>query len=293
MNEQKLPRVVAVAAPSGGLPREKAFAGIRALEGLGMEVRVAPHVFAGDPELPYLSAPVAERVEDLHRIWCDETVEAVWCLRGGYGAAQLLPLLDWELLRRRKLPVIGFSDVTALHWAMTNRGAGTPVAAPMIGRMADAVHDAYVMEQLAAAFVPAPAGGRPVAPEGGQRWGVLRPGKVAGRPLVGNLAVAASLCGTGYLPSARGRIVVLEDLNEAVYRVDRYLTQLEQNGFFEGCAAVLFGGFLNCGDPGELEVLFRRALNWTTGPVGTGFPFSHGERIGSFSFEQEIRVDLE
>lgn len=291
MNE-KWPKVVAVAAPSGPLSREKALAGIRALEGLGMEVRVAPHVFAGHPELPYLAAPVTERVADLHWSWHDETVEAVWCLRGGYGAAQLLPFLDWELLRRRKLPVIGFSDITALHWAMVCRGAGTPVAAPMIGRMADAVHDGYVMEQLAAAFAPSPTGGRLVAPEGGH-WGVLRPGKAAGRPLVGNLAVAASLCGTGYLPSARGRIVVFEELNEAVYRVDRYLTQLEQSSFFDGCAAVLFGGFLHCGDPGEREVLFRRALNWTSGPVGTGFPFSHGERIGSFSFEQEILVNLE
>ncbi len=291
MNDS-FPKVVAVAAPSGPLSRERALAGIRALEYLGVEVRIAPHVFAGHPELPYLSASIAERMADLHWSWHDETVEAVWCLRGGYGAAQLLPFLDWDLLRRRKLPIIGFSDITALHWAMECREAGIPVAAPMIGRMADAVHDGYVMEQLSAAFAPSPAGGRPVVPEGGC-WKVLRSGTAVGRPLVGNLAVAASLCGTGFLPSARGRIVVFEDLNEAVYRVDRYLTQLEQNGFFAGCAAVLFGGFLNCGEPDALKVLFRRALGWTEGPVGAGFPFSHGERIGSFSFGQEILVELE
>ncbi len=284
-------RVVAVAAPSGPLSWDRASAGIDALRRLGLDVRIAPHAFSGHQRLSYLSASTMERVEDLHQIWLDESVDALWCLRGGYGSSQLLPFLDWNMMRRRKLPVIGFSDVTALHWAMESRRVGTPVAAPMVVHMCDAVRNRYVMEQLADAFEPAPEGGRLVVPETG-RWQVLRPGTVSGRPLIGNLAVAASLCGTGFLPSARGRIVVLEDLNESSYRIDRYLTQLEQSGFFVGCVSILFGGFIDCGDAAEMETLFRRALNWTSGPVGAGFPFSHGGSTGSFSFDQEILVEI-
>lgn len=120
---------------------------------------------------------------------------------------------------------------------------------------------------------------------------VLQEGRAQARPLVGNLAVAASLCGSAYLPDCRGRIVILEDLNEAPYRIDRYLTQLELSGFFDGCAGIALGGFLNCGSTDTLERIFRRLIRYTAGPVVMNFPFSHGFPFASLNFAQEIILE--
>ena len=110
-------------------------------------------------------------------------------------------------------------------------------------------------------------------------------------PLVGNLSVAATLCGTPFLPDAAGRILILEDLNEPAYKLDRCLTMLEQNGLFECCAGVIFGQFTDCADEAELRKLFRRFAAKVNGPVIANFPFGHILPMATLDVHRELRID--
>jgi muramoyltetrapeptide carboxypeptidase len=107
--------------------------------------------------------------------------------------------------------------------------------------------------------------------------------------LGGNLTVAASLAGTDYFPDSAGKVIFLEDINEPGYRIDRCLTQLEQNGLFDRAEGVIFGSFSGC-DPKELEELFIRFARRINKPVATGFPFGHSFPLLSFSFEDTVTV---
>lgn len=284
-------RVIALVAPAGPTAREKVEAGVGCLEALGKKVKVMPGVFSSGGELPYLAAPAAVRAADLMAAWLDPEVDLIMAVRGGFGSAHLLPLLDWAAMRRRDLRLVGYSDITALHYAMDRLGVGTPVVAPMAAKLPAALADDYTKKAFCRAFEPY-ASPRRIKPAAG-KLRAIRPGRAVGRPLVGNLAVAATLAGTPYLPSARERIVIFEDLNEPVYKIDRYLTQLYLSGFFTGCAGIAFGLFLDCGDPSELETVLRRAADWTTGPVAANFPFGHAFPMTSLNFKQELTIDVQ
>ncbi len=280
-------RNIAVVAPAGPSPREKVEAGVRCLEAHGKHVRVMPHVFAGASR-PYLAAEARARAADLTDAWLDPATDLILVVRGGFGSAHILPLLDWEKLRTRKIPVVGYSDITALHFAMLRQRAGIAVAAPMTAKLPEAMADAYTAQEMDAAF--ARSRSRTLTMPANRQLRMLRPGYVRAKVIAANLAVAATLCGTPYLPRTRGRLVILEDLNEAPYKVDRYLTQLAQSDFFAGCAGIAFGSFLDCGEAAELEPVLRQALDWTAGPVATGFPFGHDFPMMSLNFEQFLEL---
>jgi len=99
-----------------------------------------------------------------------------------------------------------------------------------------------------------------------------------------------TLCGTEYFPDVAGRVLILEDLNEPPYRIDRYLTQLKQAGVLSKCAGVAFGDFLDCGAHDELQLIFHKAAEAVSGPVITGFPFGHGLPVVSISMNRRIRI---
>ena len=262
----------AVIAPSSPAPAETLHDCMAQLRAAGESAEFMPHVFDGAPLLHRAASP-ENRAKDLMQAWCDPAADAILCTRGGTGAAQLLPYLDWDLLRRRRLPLIGYSDISALHLAMLKMDVGIPVVAPMLKMYPKARENCYVRQCWHNAF--SGSGVQQIPPPPGQTQEIFRAGTVTALPLATNITVAASLCGTPYLPDAAGKIVILEEIGEEPRRVDRSLTQLHQSGFFDGCAAILFGQFTNCGDPDQLREVCRQALDWTAGPVMLGFPYGH------------------
>lgn len=197
----------------------------------------------------YFAGDDASRAADLQNAIDDPEIDAIWCLRGGYGSARLLEHVRWTTLRDRPRPFIGFSDITALHLAVAHECGVISYHGPTARSRLSAFSRDSLLRALGGAD---PCGDAPSAR-------VLRPGNASGRLAGGNLAVLASLVGTKWSPRFDGAIAVLEDINEATYRVDRMLLQLRLAGTFEGCVAIAFGHCTSCDE--EADGGGRRALN--------------------------------
>ncbi|TDB86644.1 LD-carboxypeptidase [Actinomadura sp. KC216] len=288
---------VVVVAPSGPADPARLEAGCAALRDLGLDAAVGKHaldrVNLGDygplrAGWHCLAGSDADRATDLQDAWCDPRVRAVICARGGYGATRVLDHLDWDALAaatrasaasgRGPKILHGSSDVTALHAAFATRlGVTTsfgPMPAGLIADLAPAVSEGMPDETLdglrAALF------GGPVALPGTR---ALRPGRAEGPLTGGTLSLLTALLGTPYAPPpAAGRVVFLEDVTEAPYRVDRMLVQLLQAGWFDGAAGIALGSWRDCGDPAELDAVLAARLGPLGVPILAGVPAGHGPR---------------
>ncbi|MEU0686238.1 S66 peptidase family protein [Streptomyces uncialis] len=263
---------VAVVAPSGPVPAERLRAGLGVLRGWGLEPVVARHVLAGHPRFGHLAATDAQRAADLQDAWCDPSVTAVFCARGGYGAQRMADLVDWDAVRAAGPKVfVGFSDITALHEALAVRAGFATLHGPMIATADFLGPD--TPDGTDSPALGAPAAQRTRARDH-LRATLFDPGSVrtltVGRPLFpgraegvtsgGCLSVLAAEVGTpGARPGARGALLCLEDVGEEPYRLDRYLTQLLRSGRFDGVTGVLLGSWRDCGPcPQVREVLAER-----------------------------------
>ena len=268
-----------VVSPAGGLDEAAFDAGVLAAEGLGFAVKVFRHARG---RAGYLSASAEARAADLAAAWDDPEVDAILCSRGGFGSAHLLPLLDWKKMKARPLPLLGYSDITALHLAMDKFGVGRPIASPMLRHFPEL--DAGSLASLRDVLDRKESEFRGVEP-------LTAKTEFSGRPLAGNLTVMASLVGTPYFPDPTGRVIVLEEVGEPLYRIDRMLTQLEQSGVFSACTGVVFGAFTE-GDfkEDELRDLLFGVVKRAGKPAVTGFPFGHELPFQSIDFSARWEV---
>lgn len=225
---------VALVAPAGPLKipadLDRAIANARAF---GWEPIVGEH--ARSRHL-YFAGADEERLADLNHALHDNSVDAVWCLRGGYGAMRLLEGVDYDALRRRPKAVIGYSDITALHCAIATRAN----LASIHGPTARAKLTPFSERSLRAAAL---RDGEPCGDATGAR--TIVGGRARGHLLGGNLTLLCALHGTPFEPNYEGAILVLEDVNEAAYRIERMLLQLRLSGALQQCAAIAFGSFTN------------------------------------------------
>lgn len=216
----------------------------------------------------YLAGDDARRLAELQAAIDDPGVDAILAARGGYGATRLLEALDLRPLARRPKLLVGFSDITALHaqWARAGLGSvhGPMVAA--VGRGGEA-QLARVIDAIEGRCAPAFDGLRALAP--GRARGVL---------LGGNLAVLSALLGTPFMPDLRGAVLLLEDVGERPYRVDRMLTSLRQSGALADLAGVLLGAFTDA-EPGAdgtpIDAVLSERLGTLGVPVLAGAPIGH------------------
>ena len=221
------------------------------LESLGFKVKPGAHLFDRDG---YLAGSDAARAADINAMFADDGVDAIWCVRGGYGASRILPALDYALVQRKPKALIGYSDITALHMAIHRHAGLVTFHGPVAFRAFTPYSRGELKRVLWTGETPVRLGGPPPfeRAEGRVDWenrvATLVPGRARGRLLGGNLCLMSHLCGTPYFPDLRGAILFLEDVEEAYYRIDRMLTQLWLSGALAGIAGVAFGKFTNC-DP--------------------------------------------
>ena len=266
-----------LAAPAGPVSRSAYEKCCRFLTGLGIRILAGKSIFRGDA-LPYVSAPAEDRARDLNDLIRHPEIDAIYCLRGGYGSVHLLNHLDWDTLRNRKLPIVGYSDITALHAAMVSRAAGRAVSACMALHLEADARGAAFRRNFQRAWGIALGGHGEFRRIAKLQPLNTRPGNVEAPLFCGNLTVLTSLCGTGYLPKPDGKMIFLEDIAEPVRKLDRMLTQLKLNGFFSSCAGIVFGNFKQCGASEERQELFRRVASELAAPVFSGLHYGHCSR---------------
>ncbi|MFI7411963.1 LD-carboxypeptidase [Streptomyces sp. NPDC049627] len=278
---------VAVVAPSGPVPEERLQAGLDLLRGWDLDPVVAPHVLDRHREFAYLAGADADRAADLQGAWCDRSVDAVLCARGGYGAQRMVDLLDWDAMRAAGPKVfLGFSDITALHEAFATRLGLVTLHGPMAAGI-DFIKNARAQEHLKATLFE-PESVRTISSAGS----ALVPGRARGVTLGGCLSLLAAEAGTPHArTSARGGLLCLEDVGEETYRLDRYLTQLLRAGFLDGVRGVLLGSWQECEPYERVRALFLDRLGGLRVPVVEEFGFGHGEGALTIPFGVSAELD--
>ena len=250
---------IGVCSPAGPVDTALLDAGIPKLRARGYRVLEAPHARDRHPGRDYLAGTDDARLDDLHTLFLDPDVDLILCARGGYGTMRFLDRLDYDAIRARPKPLVGYSDITALQLALARRAGLISFS----GIMATAGYG-FGQDTLdpwsEASFWAAvgDAGETPVAgrPEDDGPWDVLRApasGVVSGPLYPVCLTLLTSLLGTPYVPDLRGAILVIEDIYEAADRIDRCLTQLRLAGILDGLSALFVGSFNGTGEDDALR----------------------------------------
>jgi muramoyltetrapeptide carboxypeptidase len=303
-----LPRAARAATPVAGPVRPKALApGSRVAlvspaspaadlesnvvaEEVVASLGLVPHRMpAAARQTMYLAGTDEERAADLNAAFRDPSFDAIWCIRGGYGSGRLLPLLDWEAIRKNPKALLGFSDITAILNGIHARTGLVTFHAP---NCAENLSEYSLAELKRVAFSAEPAGvvaaAPPVEPREGfvdrdDRLRRIAPGTGRGRLVGGNISVFSTLVGTPWEPPLAGSILFLEEVGEEPYRIDRWLTHFVLTGRLDKCAGIVLGKFKDCGpaDKGSFqgtwtwqEVVADR-LGRLGVPVLSGLRFGH------------------
>lgn len=278
---------VGLLSPSHPFDEQRLAAGRALAEAWGLRLVDLPHLGA---RYRYLAGSRAERTADLVTALTSPDLDAAWYARGGSGTAHLLPRVPWEEVVAGR-PVIGFSDATGLLNALARRTEAVPVHGPVLHSLAD-VADTLSQNALRDWIVG--DSGPPVLPG---RWLQGPRGPVEGRLWGGNLCVLASLCGTPFQVNASGGILLLEEIGEPAYKLDRLLSQLIQAGCLDNARGVALGSFTSCRVPDGadydaidvvLDVLSPLGL-----PVVGGLPVGHGPQNLSWPVGALARLDVD
>lgn len=262
---------VALVAPASSFERNELDAGVAEIRRLGFEPVYDDRVFARQR---FVAGEAALRAAALHDAWSDPSIDAIVAVRGGYGSAQLLPLLDASLMRKACKIFIGYSDITALLWFHLQHGL-VSFHGPMVERRLSAGERAYDRQSLLRAITSAHAMGE-LSPPGLE---ALRAGDASGPLVGGTLTQLAASLGTpwAFTPPV-GSVLFIEDVGERPFRIDRMLTQLSHAGILQRASALVFGELPSCDEPDGTHVIrdvladFVRDIR---GPVLFGFPSGH------------------
>ena len=269
---------LAIVAPASPLPEATAAAdleaGIAELCALGFEVEYDETLLE---RTGYTAGDATTRAAALTGAWLDPDIRGIVCARGGYGSAQLLPLLDPAIFRGAEKAFIGYSDNTSLLTWLTAACALVTFHGPMIDRRlarGTAGYDRASFERVL--MRPAPVG-----PITHPQVEVLRAGEASGMLIGGTLTQLAASLGTPWaFDPPDGCVLFLEDVAERPYRVDRLFTQLTQAGIIRRASALVFGEMPGCSEPGgepAIRDVVRRLTDGFHGPVLFGLPSGHTE----------------
>ncbi|MGW2718485.1 S66 peptidase family protein [Streptomyces sp. NPDC001492] len=280
---------VAVVAPSGPVPEERVQAGLDLLRGWDLDPVVAPHVLDRHGAFDYLAGTDADRAADLQAAWCDPSVDAVLCARGGYGAQRMVDLLDWDAMRAAGPKVfVGFSDITVLHQAFANRLGLVTLHGPAAAGV-DFIKQARAQEHLKATLF-APERVRTLVCAGT----ALVPGRARGVTLGGCLSMLTSDLGTPHAhDGARGGLLLIEDVGERPYRIDRMLTQLLRSGWLDGVTGIALGSWAKCGPYEDVRAVLVDRLGGLGVPVVEEFGFGHCEGALTIPFGVTAELDAD
>lgn len=279
-------------APASQVPSAGLEFAVSLLSDWGLRLQLGPNART---EHGFLSATDDARIHEFQAAWDDPEVRAIFCLRGGYGSQRIVDRIRWHGSETSKV-LVGFSDITALHLALWKASGSYSLHGPCVGASASglskesatSLHEAlsngqgYVLSTL------------PSEPTYSLTHGH---GRVSGPLLGGNLTSVATSVGTSSCPDFSGAVLLLEEVAESPYRVDRLLTYLDRHGVFERTVAVAIGQFINCVSrdnrgPTVVEVLADRFASYGVPTLG-GLPVGHGRHAQTLRLGQSSTLDLD
>jgi muramoyltetrapeptide carboxypeptidase len=267
--------LVALVAPSGPVPPQRAASAVDVLVGWGLRVRMGAYAlgkhafFAGTDE---------ERLDDLNAALRDEEVRGVLCLRGGYGMQRIIHGVDFAAVARDPKLVMGFSDITALHAALWCEAGLATVHGPVAAQFDKGATSPTALGAYKALMTSEDITVHADGNEGTFR--VRTSGRAEGVLVGGNLAILASTVGTRHALDLANAILLIEDVNEEPYRIDRMLTHLLRAGWLDSVQGIAVGQFTDCVDEGRttVEDVLTERLAALGVPVLGGLPIGHGEQ---------------
>ena len=281
-------RVVVLAPASAPRDASDVQRGLDALQPMAYEVEVDHDAEA---QHGYLAAPDDRRLDALNRALRREDVRAILCVRGGYGALRLLARLDYEAAREHPKLLVGYSDITALQWALHAQAGWASLSGPVLTEWDELDAEAMnLFRSLAHGEVPDSfqlPGADPLQP--------LTTGTAEGMLIGGNLSVCSRLVGTPYAPDLSGALLFLEDVGEVPYRVDRMLAHLSLAGWLDDLAGVVLGRFTTGSVDGPsltLDEVFRDYFGNRPYPVATGLCYGHFMPRATIPIGVQARLDV-
>lgn len=287
--------VVSPASPSerpSELPRAKHF-----IEQLGYRVVFAPHV---DLLKGFVAASEKERAEDINMMFADPSIDAVCCTRGGYGSAQTIRHIDFDIIRRNPKIFTGFSDITSLHLAINKFAGVVTFHGPGMSRFNPEDLTDYTKAQFFKALTTAePLGEIPLSDP--KKWlHTINEGVAEGELIGGNMTLLCASMGTPFQPDTRGKILFLEDVDTEPWMMDHAMSHLRNAGVLDNVAGVIIGECEGCRPydfrPGYLsDVHVEEVFEYYLKPLGVpamyGLPLGHTADMATLPLGVKTRLD--
>lgn len=287
----KLGDTIGIVAPASPVDHNEVKDAAKELEEIGFNVKLGQSCF--ETYGGYLAGTAESRASDIHAMFSNQEIDAIICLRGGYGSPQLLDLLDYTIIEKNPKLFVGYSDITALHIAFLQKAGLATIHGPMASRIPTLDHFSkdYLLRVL---MEPKPLG-KIVNPEG-EPIHCLVEGKVKGKMVGGNLSLISATIGTPYEIDTRGKVLFLEDVGEEPYAIDRMLTHLALAGKFDDAVGIVLGTWEGCRskarlDSFEVEELFEHIIAPFRKPSIYNVQIGHGEHNITLPLGVEASID--
>jgi len=280
---------VALVSPAGPVAESRIQAAARELASWGLRPRIYPHALDVDH---YLAGSDAHRTADLNAALGDPEIRAVLCNRGGYGVQRIIEHVDYDAVRRDPKLVVGFSDITALHAALWCHTGLVTIHGPIAAQLERGGLFASTLKHALMSTEPLVVQAKLDEPT----FSVRTSGIAHGTLLGGNLSMLSTCVGTSFMPDLAGAILLIEDVGELAYRVDRLLTHLGNCGLLKQLAGIAIGQF---SEPGHGNNAIRPpdVLSERLGSLGIpllgGLPIGHGERNLAVALGSQATLDAD
>ena len=291
---------IALVVPASPVKRERIERAVAKYEELGFRIKIYGDLYR---QHGYLAGDDATRAAELMQAFADPDIAAVFPVRGGTGMTRLLDLLDYDVILQHPKIVAGFSDITALHLALQSQtglvtfhsphpsdGFGAP------NGMSDLTERTYWRAMLESEYDDQQGYTIPLTPDEQALLVTLSPGTAEGRLVGGNLALIGALMGTPYEINTAGNILLIEDINEQPYRIDRFLSQLKLAGKLDQLTGVLLGQFTACAAPPDeasltLEQVFHDYFAELGIPVLANFSVGHCRDNATLPLNVDVQLN--
>lgn len=277
---------IGVVSPASSPLEERLLLGINYLEKNGFSVVSGEHVL---DKFDYLAGEDQDRIDDLNRMIRNPDIDAIISSRGGYGCARILDQIDYDALRKKPKIIVGYSDITLIQLAVLKKTGLVSYSGPMVavemGKGIDPFTEKHFWDMMTTT--------KPLTLEAVNAE-VIHPGKASGCLIGGCLALVNNMLATPFMPALEGAILILEDIGESIYKIDRYLAQLKLGGILANLNGLIIGDFMDIDETDSVFTVEQIVRHYTADlkiPVILNFPYGHGDL--KFTLPIGCKVELD